>query len=151
MVDEREVLRLHRTVRRELDREHARAVLRDAGKRTGDYLLAHRIPRPVQRLLRLLPAGLAARVLLGAIRRNAWTFVGSGRFEATTGRLVTLTIQGNPLCHGEVDGETICHYYAATFERLFRSLVHPGARVIEIECEAQGASACRFEIRMRET
>ena len=50
--------------------------------RTGDYLLAHRIPKPVQALLKRLPAPLAARVLLAAITRHAWTFAGSGRFEA---------------------------------------------------------------------
>jgi divinyl protochlorophyllide a 8-vinyl-reductase len=37
-----------------------------ADRLTGDYLLANRIPWPVQALLHLLPAVLAARVLVGA-------------------------------------------------------------------------------------
>jgi divinyl protochlorophyllide a 8-vinyl-reductase len=41
----------------------------------------------------------------------------------------------------------VCDYYAATFEGLFRALVHPAARVVETECEACGAPACIFEAR----
>ncbi len=38
----------------------------------------------------------------------------------------------------------LCDYYAATFERLFRALVHPRAVVVETACEACGADACRW-------
>src|SRR5215217_5786176 len=76
MVAEREVAALHRVLRARLDGAQYAAAAREAGLRTGDYLLANGIPRPVQGLLRVLPAPLAARVLLGAIRRHAWTFVG---------------------------------------------------------------------------
>jgi hypothetical protein len=65
--------------------EVAAEVARSAGRRTADYLLAHRIPKPVQALLKALPARLAARVLLSAIARHAWTFAGSGVFSASTG------------------------------------------------------------------
>ncbi|WP_235823343.1 4-vinyl reductase [Azohydromonas sediminis] len=40
-----------------------------------------------------------------------------------------------------------CDFYAATFERLFRALVHPRASVAETACEACGDDACRFEVR----
>jgi len=40
-----------------------------------------------------------------------------------------------------------CDFYAATFERLFRVLVHADARVVETACEACGAAECRFEVR----
>ena len=46
MVDEREVTRLQRAVQTALDPQHARGVMLDVGRRTGDYLLANRIPRP---------------------------------------------------------------------------------------------------------
>jgi divinyl protochlorophyllide a 8-vinyl-reductase len=98
-------------------------------------------------LLKLLPAPLAARVLLAAITRNAWTFVGSGRFKARAGTPVQLTIQHNPLCVGVQSDTPACDFYAATFETLFRTLVHTRAQVREVECESCGASACRFEIR----
>jgi divinyl protochlorophyllide a 8-vinyl-reductase len=96
MVDEAEVRRLHGVLREDLGDEQARAVARDAGLRTAEYLLAHRIPRPVQRLLKFLPAALAARVLLAAISRNAWTFAGSGKFSARVGQPVVLTLRNNP-------------------------------------------------------
>ena len=147
MVDETEVTRLHRAMHDTLGSDVARRASRSAGLRTGDYLLAHRIPKPVQSLLKLLPAPLAARVLLSAIRKHAWTFSGSGVFSARAGRPVQLAIRGNPLCKGVSADTPACDFYAATFERLFRVLVHRDATVVEVACEACGADACRFEVR----
>jgi divinyl protochlorophyllide a 8-vinyl-reductase len=95
----------------------------------------------------LLPAPLAARALLGAIGRHAWTFAGSGTFSAALHPQPVLTIRGNPLCRGQRSGVPVCDYYAATFECLFRQLVHRHARVEETSCEACGADACRFVVR----
>jgi divinyl protochlorophyllide a 8-vinyl-reductase len=67
MIDEREA---HTLVRGLIDRvgvEEAMPVLRDAGHRTGDYLLAHRIPAPAQWVIRHLPRRLGLRLLLGAL------------------------------------------------------------------------------------
>lgn len=150
MVDEAEVRELHATLRRELGDTLAREAARRAGARTAIYLLGHRIPWPVQALLRVLPPRAAARVLLRAISRHAWTFAGSGRFRADVGRAgapVRFEIQGNPMCAGQHATAPACDYYAATFEALFRALVHPRARVREVSCEACGSDACRFEIR----
>jgi divinyl protochlorophyllide a 8-vinyl-reductase len=147
MVDETEVTHLHAVLRESLGDATAAQVAREAGTRTGNYLLAHRIPKPVQALLKLLPAPLAARVLLGAITRHAWTFAGSGAFSAVPGRPVRLTIRDNPMCRGLRSDVPACDFYAATFERLFRALVHPQARVVETACEACGDDACRFEVR----
>lgn len=147
MVDEAEVALLHRRLREALGVEEARRVGREAGLRTGDYLLAHRIPRPVQWLLRALPARPAARVLLAAIARHAWTFAGSGRFRVLHGTPLLLFIEHNPLCRGARADQPLCDFYAATFERLFRALVHPHATVRELACESMGAPACAFEVR----
>lgn len=147
MVDEQQVARLHRELRASLGGETAAQVARGAGVRTADYLLARRIPKPVQALLKLAPARLAARVLLAAITRNAWTFAGSGEFSATVGRVVELQIRHNPLCRGLHTDAPACDYYAATFERLFQVLVHRRAHVVETACEACGGDACRFEVR----
>lgn len=150
MVPEHEVRRLHQALRAELGEAAARTVAAEAGRRTADYLLAHRIPRPVQALLVRLPAPWAARVLLAAIRRHAWTFAGSGRFSARAGHPLELRIEGNPMCVGLQSAAPSCAFYAATFERLFSLLVHPRARVVETACESMGASACRFEVRWRD-
>ena len=153
MVDETEVRRLHGVLRETLGDAEAGAVARAAGTRTADYLLAHRIPRPVQRLLKVLPAPVAARVLLAAIGRHAWTFAGSGRFSARCawrrGPPVVLTIRGNPLCKGLATATPACDYYAATFERLFHVLVQARSQVREVACEACGDPECRFEIDWR--
>jgi len=148
MVDEAEVTQLHAVLRASLGAAAAARVAREAGTRTGDYLLAHRIPKPVQALLKVMLAPLAARVLLGAITRHAWTFAGSGAFTAVPGRPVKLTIRDNPMCRGLTSDVPACDFYAATFERLFRVLVHPRATVVETACEACGDDACRFELRL---
>lgn len=150
MVDEAEVRRLHLAVRRQLGRDTARDVSLAAGRCTADYLLAHRIPKPVQAVLKRLPARLAAHVLLKAISRHAWTFAGSGSFSADAGgfgRPAVLRIQDNPLCVGLNSDAPACDYYAATFERLFQVLVHGRAAVHEVACEACCDSECRFELR----
>ena len=147
LVDEEDARRLHAALRSTLGPHEAAQVAREAGEATAAYLLAHRIPKPVQVLLRLLPAPLATRVLMAAITRHAWTFTGSGEFEARPGRPVVLTIRRNPLCRGLASDTPACDYYAATFERLFRVLVQRDSVVTETRCEARGDRLCCFEIR----
>lgn len=151
MVDETEVRRLHGALRDTLGETAALQLAREAGTLTARYLLAHRIPRPVQALLRTLPAALAARLLLRAIARHAWTFAGSGRFSHAVAparqRRAVLRIQGNPLCRDLRSDHPACTFYAATFEHLFARLVHPRSRVHETACEACGAPACEFTAR----
>jgi divinyl protochlorophyllide a 8-vinyl-reductase len=146
MIDEHEVVRLHRVLHRDLGDDRARAVGWRAGELTADYLLAHRIPRPVQHLLRLCPAAIASRLLARAIAANAWTFVGTGAFSAQHGHPARFTIHDCPIARGQHGTEPWCDFYAATFERLYRRLVHHNARVVEVACQAQGAPACVFEI-----
>jgi divinyl protochlorophyllide a 8-vinyl-reductase len=78
----------------------ARAVLREAGQRTAEYLLANRIPRPAQWLLRVLPASIGMRLLSRAMAQHAWTFAGSGHFRVRFGRPPEFTIDDCPLCRG---------------------------------------------------
>ena len=150
MVDERRTAALHQALRREWP-EEAPGILAEAGRRTGDYILAHRIPRPAQWLLRHLPAGLAGPSLLDAIARNAWTFAGTGRFSARRGRPCLVEIAGNPLVAGERAEAPVCVWHAAVFRRLFQELVHSGTSVREIACGAVGGDACRFAIDWRVT
>ena len=146
MVSQRDVATLQTQLRDRFGPLVAREICLDAGMRTGDYLLANRIPRPAQRVLRLMPAGLAARVLSKAISKHSWTFAGSGTFTVSAGRPFRFSIQHNPICSGIRSDAPVCDYYAATFEQIFRAIVHPNARVVETACEAMGASACVFEI-----
>ncbi|NEV64220.1 bacteriochlorophyll 4-vinyl reductase [Thiorhodococcus minor] len=147
MVDEGEVIALQNALRQHLGVTAARPVARDAGMRTGDYLLAKRIPRPAQAILKLLPPKLAAKTLLKAIRGNAWTFVGTGTFDADAAYPPRIRIQNSPLCRGASSDQPLCDFYAGTFERLFRELVQSKAQVTETACHAMGASDCEFEVR----
>ena len=140
MVDERLVARLHRVVAGALGPEEAAEVALDAGRRTAEYILAHRIPRPAQGLLKALPARPAARLLATAIARNAWTFAGSGTFAVRPGRPLTFEITANPVA---TPG---CPWHRGVFEGLFRALAADGAAVSESACCARGAPACIFQV-----
>jgi divinyl protochlorophyllide a 8-vinyl-reductase len=150
MVEEAEVVALHAALRETLPAEDAEAIARDAGRRTADYLLAHRIPRVMRLLLPRIPPRAAAWILLKAIGRHAWTFAGSGRFAVLAGYPLRFSISDSPLARGAAPTHTACGYYAATFEGLFRALVHPATRVEEVTCEAMGAPSCLFEARWTE-
>jgi divinyl protochlorophyllide a 8-vinyl-reductase len=149
MVPEQDVAALQRALRERLGDAHAARIAREAGRLTGDYLLAHRIPVPVQWLLRALPAALAARLLLATVTRHAWTFAGSGTMRAVPGNPAQVVITGCPLCLGQHADHPVCELYAVTLERLFRSLVHPATVVREIACEGMGDPACVFLIGWR--
>lgn len=132
---------LNDCLRRGLGDETALVVLREAGRRTADYLLAHRIPGPAQALLRHLPPMVAGHCLLGAIARNSWTFAGPARVEMVRGaRRARLTIDDNPLAFGP------CAWHEAVFERLLTALAGPRARACELACCRDGAAACTFEL-----
>jgi divinyl protochlorophyllide a 8-vinyl-reductase len=120
--------------------ERAEGLLRLAGTATADYVLAHRIPFAAQLAIRAMPSIVGARVLTAAIARNAWTFVGSGRFSVATRRPLTFEVADNPLDPGE---GRACVWHAAVFERLFRRLVWPSAMV----SDQRDGRLCRFTIR----
>jgi divinyl protochlorophyllide a 8-vinyl-reductase len=144
MLPQAQVADLHLRLHGMVDARSFKSITRAAGLRTADYLLAHRIPRPVQWLLKRMPHAIAARVLCLAIARHAWTFAGSGEFSYTWAPRLVFRVRGNPLC-SRIGSETpVCHYYAATFERLFRVLVNEDLRVQELQCEASGAAVCEF-------
>jgi divinyl protochlorophyllide a 8-vinyl-reductase len=147
MVAEAEVSALHAALRAILPSAEAYAIAADAGRRTAAYLLVHRIPRAMRVVLPRLPPRLSARLLLGAIGRHAWTFAGSGRFEVAGRAPTRFSITGNPMARGIATSQPACAYCAATFEGLFRALVHPATEVREIACEATGDPCCLFEAR----
>lgn len=146
MVDESEVIRLHAALRSGNDPATARDIARTAGRLTGDYILKHRIPAPVRIVLKTLPAGMAAKLLVKAIGKHSWTFCGSGAFAAEPGPPLVLTVENCPICRDTEATAPVCDYYAATFARLFEVLVSSRTQVGEIACQALGAPACRFEI-----
>jgi divinyl protochlorophyllide a 8-vinyl-reductase len=145
LTDEVPAARLHQAMRLEIP-DMAPMLAREAGWRTGDYILAHRIPAPAQMMLRLLPARLAVPVLSNAVAKHAWTFCGSGRFRLVSTWPGVFEIADNPVVRGERSEVPLCHWHAAVFERLFSALCGARWRVRETRCCAQGHDACRFEL-----
>lgn len=145
MIDEAQVARLHQRLRRAFPAD-AQRLASEAGARTGDYIIAHRIPAFARVLLRALPPALAEPLLLQAITRHAWTFAGSGEFSVAGRRPTRLMLRHNPVVRGEHASAPVCAWHAAVFERLYASLVGRGFTVRETACAASGADACRFEV-----
>lgn len=125
MVPERDALRLHRWLALRLPVD-CFAIAEEAAQRTGDYIIANRIPAPVVWLLQHLPAALAARMLMHAIRRHAWTFVGAGKFTPHGSWAFTIDRSGadDPV----MLPDSLFQWYAAVFERLYTRLVAPDCR-----------------------
>lgn len=147
MVDEREAQAFVRTVMEALGERPAADLLRDAGRRTADYLMANRIPRLAQWLIRRLPRRAGLSLLLKAMQANAWTFAGSGTFTVvTTPAGAELGFHACAMCRDMHTDGPVCDFYAGTFEHLIRTLVTRDATVREVECIATGGHRCRFEV-----
>jgi divinyl protochlorophyllide a 8-vinyl-reductase len=142
MVDQDLAACLHNALRRALPAQDAAQIAAEAGRRTADYLLAHRIPRAAQGVMKLLPARLAAPILLKAMAANAWTYAGTGHVRTASGRTCVLEIIDNPLAQPD------CPWHVAVFERLFRALVTKQAQVRHVEHREAGALINRFEIKL---
>jgi divinyl protochlorophyllide a 8-vinyl-reductase len=140
MIDEAIPARLFAALWRELQPAMAARIAHDAGRRTGSYVLANRIPSAARWVLRALPPRLAAPLLLKAIRKHAWTFAGSGTCRVASGRPCVITIEHNPLA---MPGGA---WHVGVFECLVRALVSRKAVVRYIDNPSDGVAICRFEI-----
>ena len=142
MVDEAAVADLYDALFGRLPPAAASRIAGKAGRHTARYILANRIPKPVQFLLKLLPARWSAPLLLRAIERHAWTFAGSGKTRVVTGDEAAIEIAGNPIA---MPG---CVWHGAVFETLLQRLVSVKASGRHTACCRDGAPACRFEIAL---
>lgn len=141
MIPEREAIAIFDTLYNDagVGLDDANAIARDAGLRTGDYILANRIPNLAQAILKRLPKSLAARALLAAIGKHSWTFAGSGRFSARHGCPLVIEIANNPLAFDR------CAWHCAVFERLFGALVSRKARAL-CRVGTRSTRDCYFEL-----
>ncbi|GAA0756465.1 bacteriochlorophyll 4-vinyl reductase [Erythrobacter ramosus] len=122
MIPEVEALRLHRWLAMH-DPMGALVIAEESGARTADYIIANRIPRAAAWLLRHLPARFAAPLLMGAIRKHAWTFIGAGVF--TTEGAWRFAIDRSAADDSIPPPDSLFLWYAAVFTRLYRVLVAP--------------------------
>ena len=141
MIDERAPKALFAALWRVFPDDQARAIAHDAGRLTGGYILANRIPAPARALLKALPAALSGPILLKAIEKSAWTFAGSGVCTTKAGRPHVVTIAANPIAMPD------CVWHRGVFEALFGALVSPKVRVAHVACGyGRPDTPCRFEI-----
>ncbi len=145
LCDEAPAAAVHQALRREYP-EIADQITRHAGERTGNWIVASRMPPVASRTLAHMPGWLASPVLCSLIDRHAWSFAGSGRFRVVSRQPVVFELEDNPVIRGEKAAHPICSWHAAVFERLFRALVDPRMICIETHCSASGDSSCRFEM-----
>jgi divinyl protochlorophyllide a 8-vinyl-reductase len=146
MVDEGDVSALNAALFSCLGTRRAESVAAEAGRLTGEYLLRHRIPAAAQLVLRSLPRPVAARFLLRAIAKHAWTFAGSGTFSYAFDDGLTLHLERSPVCRHIKQEEPSCHYLTATFQRIFSAILGPGVAVEEVACSSSGAPRCVFAV-----
>jgi divinyl protochlorophyllide a 8-vinyl-reductase len=150
MIDEREAQALVHSLLGHVGPRLTADLLRDAGHRTGDYLLANRIPLVAQWAIRAAPRRVGLRLLLRAMQQHAWTFAGSGQFlieyQTATRQngIPDLIFESCSMCRDLHEHQPMCDFYGGTFERLIRRLVARFASVQEVECMAQGDARCRF-------
>lgn len=97
-------------------------ILKRSGQLTAFYLLQHRIPQFAQRLLPIMPRRVGLWLLLSAVQKHSWTFVGSGHYRFTVGTPPMITIvHTNATSVGLT--EPIWHFYYGCFEQLLRALI----------------------------
>lgn len=151
MIPETIFVTLVRALADHLGSDATMRILRRSGERTGDYVLQYRIPRFFQMLLRsgILPRAARQYLLLAAISKSAWTFVGSGVFTWAGGREPGMTIT-NRIPIPSFPAE-MCSFYEGTFERLLRVLVDPRATVQQIHCATETPIRCAYRIRYSDT
>lgn len=150
MVNERQFHALVETIVGQVGAEEAGRVLHRSGQLTAGYLLSHRIPRPMQALLRVLPRRLGLKILLSAIRRHAWTFAGSGSFDYALGDRSLITLSSPVLGSDPAVAGAVCHYYRSCIAELLKTLVDLRIVLVDLACQARRDQHCRYQIVVRE-
>ncbi len=139
MVQEEKFHNLVKALDKELDPGVLAELLNDSGQRTAAYLLKVRIPGFFQKLLKPLPPGLAFKLLLFAIGKNAWTFTGSGDFSYTTGQTPVITVR---VTYPALP--VVGNFYLGTFTKLLRELVNPDTKIDTSITGESGNITCRY-------
>ena len=143
MVEEEKFHNLVKSLDKELDSDVLAELLNDSGQRTAAYLLKVRIPGFFQTLLKPLPSGLAFKLLLFAISKNAWTFAGSGDFSYTTGKTPEITVK---VTYPTLP--VVGNFYLGTFTKLLRELVNPDTKIDASITGESGDILCKYTCRI---
>ncbi|NTU53681.1 MAG: bacteriochlorophyll 4-vinyl reductase [Chlorobiaceae bacterium] len=143
MVEESKFHSLVTALQKEIGEQATAGILRESGERTAKYLLRVRIPGMFQILVKLLPTGLAFKVFLYAISKNAWTFAGSGEFgygsKPSHNITVKVTFPSQPV---------VGNFYLGTFSALLRELINPKAAIGADIRKENGAIRCNYHCKI---
>jgi divinyl protochlorophyllide a 8-vinyl-reductase len=145
MIDEAAFHSLVHTLVVQTGAEQARMLLHDAGQRTAQYLLKHRIPSFFQRLVRLLPPRPGFKLLFWGIGKHAWTFVGSGTFHFQANH--------HPTIHVRVtypSDSAVAQFYGGTFTHLMHALIDQRITVQTNTSNSAGAIDCTYTLTLYE-
>lgn len=146
MIPEGDAARVHRVMWQLFPEQGAR-ISQLAGQGTAHYIRTHRIPKPARFALRWLPHGTAEDMLLRAIEKHAWTFCGSGQFEAERqGTELHFILHDNPLADDHPCPGHPCHWHSAVFAELFSTLLGAPYTCHETTCLGCGGDVCRFVV-----
>ncbi len=143
MIDEDLAIRLFHRLYCEVGAVKAGHIAVDAGRRTGRYILAHRMPGFAKTALRFMPRNCAAHQLARAIVRIAWTFCGSSRVclrQHHSWPWVEIVIPENRMA---LPG---CPWHKAVFETLFQTLINSDMVVEHRQCRSHECLGCVFRI-----
>lgn len=143
MVEESKFHTLVKALQKEIGDKATAGILKESGERTAKYLLKVRIPGPFQTIVKLLPAGLAFKIFLFAISKNAWTFAGSGEFrygsKPEPNIMVKVTFPSHPV---------VGNFYLGTFTALLRELVNPKTDIKADIRQEGSAIRCNYRCRI---
>ncbi|HWR00677.1 MAG TPA: bacteriochlorophyll 4-vinyl reductase [Chlorobaculum sp.] len=143
MVEESKFHSLVTALQKELGDMNTADILKESGERTARYLLKVRIPGPFQIVVKLLPPGLAFKLFLFAISKNAWTFAGSGEFshgsKPSPNIKVKVTFPSLPV---------VGNFYLGTFNTLLKELVNPKTTIIADIRKDNGAILCSYDCKI---
>lgn len=143
MIPESDALHLHIVLNR-LAPDQSLAIVLQSARQTADYIIANRIPRLIAALLRALPASLAAPLLMGAIRKHAWTFIGAGRFEPQGSW--RFSIDRTEAGDAQLPPASAFEWYGAVFARLYQQLVGPNCDCTIDPASTNSALQCSYRL-----
>lgn len=139
MTEESKFHALVMALEQEIGEKATAGILKESGERTARYLLRVRIPAPFQKIVKLLPPGLAFKVFLFAISKNAWTFAGSGEFGYGSKPYPNITVRVTYPSHPVVG-----NFYLGTFTALLRELVDQETTIRPDIRKEDNAIVCKY-------
>ena len=119
------------------------AILRAGGRHSSVIFVKQHYSAFSRASARLMPHGLALRLIGRRMCQRASAFAGSAEVRMSLFDPIVYEIVDGPFSRGDQVGR-LCHWQAGFLEGVYRQLLHRGYSCDETACCAEGAKACRF-------